>query len=476
MPARCLPPVILLALVVSCASPASEIHLAPFASTQSMPGWSHGEALGGVFHYTRDADGTEWALSPLWWQRTENDGRFAAETLFGFGRREFDPARPRTMTRIFPLGWHEKETKADGVTESDWAIPFLGMIGSSSSDGNENAFEAFPFFGKIKGFLTYDEVNFFLWPIWIRNTKGERVSTHFLWPFFHWTTGAERGFQFFPFYGWSESPGKWRKSFVLYPFYNESEEFLDQAHPRKSMLLFPLFGHATQDDYSAWVLFPPLFGYAHRPSTGYKSGQIWPLVKFESGGKHEARKLNRLLPFYLHYEDETTEYTSILWPIFWKRHDQIEGFTKDAIYALPLFWSSRTKNFNGQEESSWHIWPLASHDKSGFRALDFGVPGLIDGGALRRNLGFAWEFAKTENHPGHVVEQRSWLGLWHGTTGGGHSRWSIPVLGGSWKEPNGTTHHSHLLGLLRWTSSDKGLSWEAPAFPGPGWPSIEDQQ
>jgi len=471
---RCIPPALLLALVVSCASPASEIHLAPFASTQSLPRWSHAEALGGAFQYTSDAEGTEWAASPFWWQRTEADGHFASETLLAFGRHEFDPHRPRTMTRIFPLGWVEEETKSNGVTEVDWAIPFLGMIGSSSSDDSENAFALFPFFGKVKGFLTYDEVNFFLWPLWIRNTKGDRTSSHFLWPLFHWKTGNERAFQFFPFFGWSESPGKWRKSFWLYPFYTESEEFLDQAHPRKSMLLLPLFGHTTQDDYSAWVVLPPLFGYAQRPSTGFRSGQIWPLVKFETGGKNEARKLNRFIPFYLHYEDETTEYTSILWPIFWSRHDQIEGFRKDAIYALPVFYSARTKDFDGKEEHSWQIWPLAGADDKGFQAFDFGVPGMIDGGALKRHLGFAWEWAKVKNHPQGVVEQRAWLGLWHRTKGGGHSRWSVPILGGAWEEPDGTTHHSHLFGLIRWSSSDSGVSFEAPAFPGPGWPSLQD--
>ncbi len=475
-------PALLLCLAAACAAPDSEIHLAPLFSRHTAPGYDHAEAVGGVLRYgERPGRHRTWALSPLLWQRRHADGREEADFLYPLGRFEHDPERPRTYARLFPVFWREAETRPDGVAEVDWAFLPPFFWGGSSSDGQEDYFAFWPLFGTLKDFLTFDEVHFLFWPFFLSNEKGERRSTHLLWPIFGWTEGSEVGWHIFPLYGTAEVPGRYRRSYLLWPIFHRAEDELWKPEPRQAWLLVPLGGRIRQGDYTATTVLWPIFGLAERPSTGYRSFQAWPVLKFESGGREAPRRITRFLPFWTHYEDEDTEHTAFLWPVFWTRRDRFGGIERESFYAVPLYWRSETRRTleDGSEvrEYSEHLWPFARSWRDSEGREDFALPApgmepLLDSRILSRNLGFAFElWAGSDEGPGGVRERRAFLNLYHETESAGHRRWSVPILGGQWTEPDGTVHTSLLLGLLRWRSGpDGGL--EEPAFPGPGWPDL----
>ncbi len=472
----------LLVLLVSgsCAAPDAEINLAPFVSRHTVPQYQHFESLGGILRYHREADDRLWALSPLAWREVSASGEVRASFLGGLGAYEYNPDRPRTYARLFPLWSYRSEVRADGITDTDWSMLFWLLAGGSSSDHREDYFWFFPFFGTGKDFLTYDEFSFFLFPLFLKNRKDERTSMHWLWPFFGKVEGSEQGWHFFPFYGTAKVPGKYQRYYVLWPIWSQAQDAEDNPHPRKSWMLFPLFGRSHQDDYVATTLLPPLIGWAKRPSTGYSSWGIWPLLKFESGGRESARKLQRILPFWIHFENEQTEYSVFLWPFFWHRQDHFNGMERDGRYFVPIFFHTKTKREDGTNEHHFRIWPFFSYEMEAnkrtlLRILDFGIPRLLNPDNFARSFGFLYQIWLDRNQirPQSITvhEKRAWFNLYHEAEAGGHKRWSVPVLGGKWTEPNGIVHSSWLFGLIRWRSGENG-GFEAPAFPGPGWPDL----
>ncbi|RMH01969.1 MAG: hypothetical protein D6702_10060 [Planctomycetota bacterium] len=468
-------PVLTLALA-ACAAPDAEIHLAPLFSRHTAPGYDRAEAAGGILRREEDEDGRTWALSPLVWHRRDPGGQIEADFLYPFGRYEEDPDRPRTYARLFPIFWREAETRPDGVVDRDWML--FPLFGGGSSDGREDYLALFPLIGRTRNFLTYDEWSFVLWPLWSRTEKDGRRHTQILWPLFGWRSGnGAAGWHAWPVYGRSELAGKYRRSWFLWPVFRRTDEGLDRRHPLHGWLLMPLGGRIREGDYTATTVLWPVFGWAERPSTGYSAWRVWPLLKFESKPS-AGQELGQVLPFWLHFRSEATEYGSILWPIFWWRHDTIDGRETTSFLAAPIWFASRTRHPDGGEDRRWKLWPLAAAGREADGGLDRAVlsPGLdplLSSAALRRNLGFVFELWSDRRRDAAAPRtRRAWLDLYHSVEAGGHRRWSLPVLGGRWTEPDGTKHTSLLFGLIRWRSGPDGTAFEDPAFPGPGWPDL----
>jgi hypothetical protein len=204
------------------------------------------------------------------------------------------------------------------------------------------------------------------------------------------------------------------------------------------------------------------------------------LIKFQTGGELEA-DVQRVIPFFTHFQNDFTEVTSVLWPFFWWRRDDLsqEG-VREGWYALPFYYHSKSEWKNGDSASTTRVWPLGSNTRerngaSTIRILDPGIPEVLNPDVLSRNFGFLYEVWAVREQPAPAPltqEKRAWLGLYRSTAGSGHRRSSFSGLGGRWTEPDGTTHTSLLFGLLRWRSGPEGSSLEAPAFPGPGWPDL----
>lgn len=472
-----------LLLATGCAAPNSELNLAPLFSRHTLPGWQQAEVLGGAVRYEREPGASTWAVSPFLWRRKYDDGRIEADFLFALGRYFHDPARPVSMFRVFPFGWYRTEVRADGVEDNDWSILFW-LVGGGTSDDGEDYFWFFPFGGRGEDLLTYDEFSFVLWPLWIENKKDGRTSQHFLWPIFGRQQGTETGWRVFPLYGTSEVPGKYRRSFVLWPFGHFAEDALDQENPRHAWLVVLIGGHQKQGDYEAFAIAWPFIRWSRQPSKGYHSWSIWPLVKFQEGGELEG-DVQRVAPFWIHYRDPNTEFKSVLWPIFWWRRDQLtDDGEREAWYALPFYFHSASAWADGGQASETRLWPLGSKSSARdgatqIRILDPGIPTVLDPDVLSRNFGFLYEVWAQREQPAPAPlteDRRAWLGLYRSTAGSGHRRSSLAGLGGRWTEPDGTTHTSLLFGLLRWRSAPDGSGgWEAPAFPGPGWPDLSAQ-
>ncbi|MCH2113039.1 MAG: hypothetical protein MK213_09295 [Planctomycetes bacterium] len=223
-------------LATGCASPHSEIHLGPLYSSHSIPGFSRTETAAGLIRKERFENATTWAVNPLFWRRTLDSGHQVTDFLYPLGRSTYDPVRPQTSTRILPFLWYDREMKANGIEEVDWFVfPF---VGGSASDGSESSFGVFPFYGDLRGFMSWDRLEWILFPFWVRTSQSGRQHTNFLWPVFGKRSGAgSSGWHAFPFYGTNSLEGKYERRYILWPFWTEAKEKLWQSTPQKGWQL-----------------------------------------------------------------------------------------------------------------------------------------------------------------------------------------------------------------------------------------------
>jgi len=459
-----------LAVFPACASPVSDIQLAPLFSRQTVPGYSTVEGVGGFLSSTRSDRGMKWSAGPLAGRETDPDGKTRMDFLWPLGRVEEDPSRPRKFSRLWPLFWSRRDTRADGVEDRDWNI-LLFIHGGSSSDGKEDSFAIFPIYGKLHDFLTWDEVEFHLFPLHVSAKKDGVTTRNLLFPFLSWKKGPEvSGWKVFPLVGSHAKKDSYRRTFMLWPLWHHWEEDMDKKEPRRGWFLFPLFGRIEQGDYQATTVLWPFFGWASRPSTDYKAWSFWPLLKSESGGVTPDREVTRVLPFLLRHRDATGETTSWLWPLVWRREFHYAHMEGDSMHIFPFFHKGSRRFDDGSREDLLHLWPLGIRIETPERSL-LAFPSL--GTSIDERLGFAYQ-AWRSKIDGSTLDRRFWLGLYREIEAAGHHRWSIPLLGGAWTEPDGTRHHSWLGGLLRWRTGPRGVAMETPAFPGPGWPSLAE--
>ncbi len=464
--------------LTACASPDSELHLGPIFSRHTVPGLDRVELAGGLLRRVRTGSQIEWAASPLFSSRSEDNGRVETDFLFPLGRAVSDPTRPRSYFHFLPLFWSETEPAADGVLENRWFLLPL-LMGGSREDGTDSSFGIFPLFGKIRGFLGWDELNWVLFPLFVRTVQEGRRHVWAPWPILGWQEGGNtRGFHLWPLFSYSEHIGRSKRTSVLWPIWTSFEEGTGRRHPRKGWMLWPLLGHIRQADFQSWSFAWPIVGWASRPSTHYQAWHVWPLLKLEDAPEKQ-RSFRKFLPFYARFETPEAEYFAFAIPLFWNYKSQTGERTRVATYALPLWVSVYETHKDGREARTWQLWPLIRRIEnlagdSSLKILSPGLSPVIPPDALSRNLGPFFElWSERKVAALDLEEKRSLGGLYHEAAAAGHRRWSLPLLGGRWTEPDGTVHVSLLAGLLRWKTDPQGNKRaEAPAFPGPGWPSL----
>ncbi|MDP6963913.1 MAG: hypothetical protein QGF46_07090, partial [Planctomycetota bacterium] len=234
----------LVAITLSCASPSSELHLAPLFSRHTAPNYQHAEAFGGLMQYHREGQAERWSLQPAFYKQNHDSGAVEAAFLGGIGYYDYRPSTEHSYSHLLPLYTYNSEIRADGIRDTDWSSLLWLIGGGSSSDDQENYFWVFPFYGTGKDFLTYDEFKFILFPFYLESRQKDRRAYHYLWPFFGHTEGSETGWHAWPFYGEANVVGRYHRSYFMWPFFTQSTDDLDKKFPRKAWMFFPLLGHS----------------------------------------------------------------------------------------------------------------------------------------------------------------------------------------------------------------------------------------
>jgi hypothetical protein len=474
---------LLLAAAPGCAAPGSEIHLAPFyARHATARGTVEQEALGGLWHRVEErTTGTPLVSSvrPFWSWRNLGGGDWHADVLapFGIARRRDG----EMLSYVIPLYIYRNGQKLDGTRETRWASLPGVMVRNNSERGLSMGW--FPFLGKLETFLTYQNVVFVLWPLYVSADADGRHSTHFLWPILGWTTGGgETSFRFLPFWSHARREGRYDRHAVLWPFLQHQRNHLGGGgeEPETIWWFWPFYGRAERGTYRSHTVLWPFFGYASDPRGDFTAIDApWPLVRFQQGGENTpVVKRRRIWPFFGYVEADKLRYWTYLWPFVHVREERYLDTSRDSTFVFPFWQTWDREELSTGRRSAWRkLWPLYQWERDGelvrgsFPSLDpFARNHLIT-----YNYGWLWRVWSWEDE-GDVARRRAWLDLYRGEADAGEDRRSLAFLWArrEYVDPDGaeTAETSLLLGLLRWRRNERdGFAMLKPAFPGPGWPA-----
>ena len=273
---------------------------------------------------------------------------------------------------ILPIWWNGREGKGEG--DSYWGL--------------------FPLFGSHPHLLAMYDMEFALWPAWMRYRMPRRsadggwmTSNAVLFPFFHWRDDGSWGF--WPVYGVSYNRADTHR-YALWPFLNwkTCQADRDTSGAGFAWMLWPLFGRVDRERESQTLFLPPLFSYAETPD-GWRGRLPFPFVELE---RLPARSRTSFFPLYEHivnysYRDhaETDRITRFGWRLVELLPNETRVFPfyvngDDYLRVWP-FWESSTARDGTSRGRFLALFPI--------RWVD----------AVDRNWSKFWTFYEKESNP-----------------------------------------------------------------------------
>ncbi|RJP66261.1 MAG: hypothetical protein C4532_16380 [Candidatus Abyssobacteria bacterium SURF_17] len=332
----------------------------PFLSVVETP-TSHEFSLRPFYTSREWANGSEKKVQALWpiylYKRSEEDVTIRILPLYTFSRdvyRYEDSYEYESEYMLFPL--------------------LFG--GDSSDEGGYFAF--FPFGGTLKNFLGRDEVNFFLFPLYLDYSKDELYQRNYLWPVLSFSSGGDyNGFRLWPLFGHFEKRGEYRREFVLWPFYHRQRFDLNNDTPGERMLVLPFYAREDSQRRSYRAFLWPFFTYENNYAKNFEQRETpWPFV-VRTRGEHIHR--NQFWPLYGHTQTDDTQKDFVLWPFWHQRVFELEGDAKRHERFLMPFVSSTAEvsESQGVLKSKFKLWPLFRSRKHDDGTTDFRMFSLL---------------------------------------------------------------------------------------------------
>ena len=295
------------------------------------------------------------ALCPLWSRESEPESAESAEVA------TTDVLWPvftshRDWWR-FCLFMHYQEQQDGGYMFQAMPIWFNGNDPESG-----DYWGLFPLWGNHPHILSMYDVDFCLWPLWMRykmprpSERRWMTSNVVLFPFFHWRDDGSWGF--WPVCG----TGHQRESdhhYALWPIvtWAKYRKDRDTAGEGYSWMFWPLYGQIRRERESQDLFIPPLFSWTktyseYWASRGWSAPEMrlrcpWPFFEWESNARR-----NRLSIWPLYERVDWCSYGKGDGPgsvtrFGWKLVELYDDETR----VFP-FWSSR------KDGSHFRLWPL----------------------------------------------------------------------------------------------------------------------
>jgi hypothetical protein len=410
------------------------------------------EAAGPCYYEQQTELGHTWAFPPFF-SRTDWLAGDACEYDLAYPLLTYD--RFGSVYRwqfcqllAFAGGDDQSETQRNRFT----IFPFYFQ--QRSPDPNQNYTALFPVYGHLKNRIFRSEMDFILWPLYIKTVKrpsagpagdelflnplnqwlGARrgdVTTHnFLLPFFHLRYGDGLfGWQAWPLLGhehkdvttktnsWGDaeqSPGH-DKRFFLWPIYHQQQRGIGSANPERELLIFPLYNRLRSPLRDSTSYLTP-FGVTITADRARKYHEVdapWPLVAFAWG---EGKTTRRVWPLFSQAHTKDLESDFYLWPAYTYRRMRGETLDRERTRSFYfLFSHTAEKNTEtGATKTRTDLWPLFTQQRTfdGRTRLQVFAPLepiLPASKSIERNYSPLWSVWLSENNPKTGASSQSFL-------------------------------------------------------------------
>jgi hypothetical protein len=410
---------------------------------------------------------------------SENDST-EADLLYPLGA--YSREREDVDWRFFTLFRRtERESPGrEGATASDFSLyPFL--FWQAESPGRPGYFAFFPVGGRLLERFNLDEILFVLFPLYARTEKDGLTTTHLPFPFVAVWSGPERsGWQVWPLYGRDVQPGRFEKTFTLWPLGFAQDLDLDTENPKRIRIFFPFYSLLRSPQRDDTTILWPFFSKVTDRQEGYVEWDLpWPVVRITRG---ETRRITRVWPFYGTSVRGTRSDEFILWPLYLvERQDREDwSFTRQRILFYLVQNAREEDPGDGRSRHRVDAWPLFFYEADG-DAATFQTLALLEtffprDASLRRSLAPLWTLYRYERGAdGHRVSSLLW-NLYRREEAEGLLAWQVaPIIAYRAEEGSGGPVRDLwlLLGLVQFHTAPgrRGLrllylpwiTWGAPA-------------
>jgi len=237
---------------------------------------------------------------------------------------------------------------------------------SAELPAGESYWGLFPIWGHHPHFLLVEDLDFCLWPVWMRYKRlrpAERrylTTNAVLWPFVHWRDDGSWGF--WPFYVCNRQRESYHQT-VLWPLitWARYERDRDTGGEGYSWMVWPLFAKVERERERQTMFLPPLFSYAET-AHGWRYRLPWPIFEYE----HDSDR-DRISVFPLWERDTIRNYgdgsvKGVITRFGWKLVELYPHETRvfpfwvsnrrDGYFRLWPFWEGM--NLDRAGEVRWH--------------------------------------------------------------------------------------------------------------------------
>ena len=282
----------------------------------------------------------------------------------------------------------------------------------------------FPFYGRHPHFALMYDIEFALWPLWMRYemprpSTGERLVTNtVLFPFFSWR--SDGSWSAWPVYGVNRRRESDHR-YALWPLvtwadYREDRDTAGEGH---SWMVWPLYGRVRRERERQDLFLPPFFSVAtawNRVNRDKKVNSFpesfrlrcpWPFFEYEC--VRDVRERISVWPFYEHAENRTYatgEVSSSVTRFGWKLVELYDRETR----VFPFYAHGWGTDAKGRGNGYLRVWPFwestTEHDVTVSRALALFPIRWVP--AVDRNWAKFWTFYESESNPVYTDRSLLW--------------------------------------------------------------------
>ena len=448
--------------------------LAMLPHNPAAAGDSDGGPLLSHFPLTLDEGERTEALGPLFYeQRREMEHTFALPPFFSHvldravDSEEYDFLYPLLSFDRFgsEYRWHLFQLlnftggRNQAEVERHQFNLFPIYMQQRSPDTNLNYTALFPIYGHLKNRIFRSEIDFTLWPLYVKTVRrpsaspvelrpeanlrrqfldarrGDFTTFNYVYPFFHLRYGdGMKGWQFWPLLGeehkevttktnnWGdlEKTAGYTKRFALWPFYSDEHRDIGTDNPEDQLAVLPFYNRLRSPlrDSTSYLTPLGLTITEDRARKYHEVGAPWPLVVFAHG---EGKTAKRVWPFYSQVHSDTPESrlesNFYLWPLYKFKgihSPPLEyGRTRILLFLYSHTFARSTETGNYRTRSDF--WPLYTHqrDYSGNSRLQVFAPLepiLPASKSIERNYSPLWSVWRSDTNPktGHASQSLCW--------------------------------------------------------------------
>lgn len=364
---------------------------------------------------------------------------------------------------LFPLICNRRERATNGRVEKDFMLFPLIFSGSGANEGDYFLF--FPIYGKGKNFLTFDEFKVIIWPLyWEKRRKGA-VRRDFPWPILSRTKGAGYdSWRVWPLWVKKERKGRYKRKWLLWPFFTWGTERLNAKYPVKIFGFFPLYRKAETEIAVDRRYLSILFRQRKDKRTGLSEWDfLWPIFRSEIDPETQERRF-RVWPIHGRVKRPKQDSRLVIFPFGWHEKDKrVRRAKRTTTMVIPLWFSGVWKGEDGSEWSYKRLFPLfgyAREKKGGWRLGVLSLPHFdkpIPQG-FERNYSVLGLF-QTAKRPDAARTTRFMGTLYR------HDREALPYdfeiahIFRRWREKEGRSGWSALFGLIQRERTDNISHW-----------------